>query len=139
MFPGAAFPADAAANRAGTCLATANWDGDMMAETYGTNYWDNDIARLQLNWSNSSPGLNLSTGGTWTWGSAVTGLIAPPPRITINDTDLSDGIVNIQNSAGITIAPASPFVVGVLAFSAPAYCHGAPKTSQRGALETQPL
>jgi len=90
-------------------------------QTYGTNYWNNDISRLQLNWSNSSAGLNLATGATWTWGAPVLGLVAPPPHITINDTDLSDGLVNIQNSAGITIAPASPFTVGVLSFAAPAY------------------
>jgi len=90
-------------------------------QTYGTNYWDNDISRLQLNWSNSSAGLSLATGATWTWGAPVLGLVAPPPHITINDTDLSDGLVNIQNSAGITIAPASPFVVGVLGLNATAY------------------
>ena len=98
------------------------------AQTYGTNYWDSAIARLQLNWSNSSAGLSLSAGATWAWGSAVTGLIAPPPHITLNDTDLSDGIVNIENTADITIAPASPFVVGVLALNAPAYNPGGGNT-----------
>jgi autotransporter-associated beta strand protein len=97
-------------------------------QTYGTNYWDNDISRLQLNWSNSSAGLNLATGATWTWGAPVLGLIAPPPHITINDTDLSDDLVNIQNSAGITIAPASPFSVGTLALAAPAYNPGGGNT-----------
>ncbi|MCX5677212.1 MAG: autotransporter-associated beta strand repeat-containing protein, partial [Planctomycetota bacterium] len=90
-------------------------------QTYGTEYWNNDISRLQLNWSDSSSGLNPATGASWAWGTPVLGLIAPPPDITINDTDLSDGVVNIQNAAGITIAPVSPFTVGVLTLSAPAY------------------
>jgi len=97
-------------------------------QTYGTNYWNNDISRLQLNWSNSSPGLSLATGAAWTWGAPVLGLVAPPPHLTINDTDLSDGLVNIQNSAVITIAPASPFSVGTLTLAAPTYNPGGGNT-----------
>ena len=90
-------------------------------QAYGTNYWNNDLSRLQLNWSNSSAGLNLAAGATWAWGAPVLGLVAPLPHFTINDTNLSDGVVNIQNGAGIAIAPASPFTVGSLGLTAPAY------------------
>jgi hypothetical protein len=88
---------------------------------YGTNWYDDDITRIQLNWANSPAGLNLGAA-TWTWGSALSGL-----GTFINDCDMSDSIVNRQNE-GLGVAPASPFVVGTLTFVVPAYQDGGTNT-----------
>ena len=91
------------------------------SQSYNTTNPGNDISRIQLNWTDSSAGLTLTAGSTWTWDSATSSL-----NFT-DDADMSDGIVNRQG-AGAAIAPSSPFTIGVLSFLAPAYNEGGVNT-----------
>jgi hypothetical protein len=93
------------------------WD----TQGYGTTIYDNAITRIQLNWSNSSAGLGLAAGSTWTWGSALAGLV------DYVDADMSDNIVGRLN-AGDGIVPGTYFSVGTLVFNAPAYNSGGVNT-----------
>jgi len=69
---------------------------------YGTTIFDNAISRIQLNWTNSSAGLGLTAGSTWTWGAALAGLV------DYVDADMSDGIVGRIN-AGECVVPGTYF------------------------------
>ncbi|MCX5685186.1 MAG: hypothetical protein NT049_16115, partial [Planctomycetota bacterium] len=100
-----------------TPITVTVWD----TQGYGTTIYDNSITRIQLNWANSSAGLGLATGSTWTWGSALAGLV------DYVDSGMSDNIVGLAN-AGDGVAPGSPFSAGTLVFNAPAYNSGGGNT-----------
>jgi hypothetical protein len=99
----------------GTSVAVAV----LCQQTYGTASDENDISRIQLNWMDSSASLNLATSSTWTWDDSTGHPSVYGLGATVNDSTMSDLIVNRQN-AGVGIAPTSPFSIGTLAFAAPA-------------------
>jgi len=96
-----------------TPLVVTLWD----TQGYGTTPADNSITRIQLNWTDSAPA--LTTGSTWTWSSALSGL-----GLAYDDSDMSDRFVVRMNLGDEGVIPGTYFSVGTLAFTAPAYNSG---------------
>ena len=81
----------------------------------------NDVTRIQLNWNDSSSGLLSSA--LWTWGPDVLGSTLQLGGANGGNEVSDDGIVNRQ-AAGAGTQFGSPFVIGTLAFDAPAFNGG---------------
>ena len=98
-----------------TPITVTLWD----TQGYGTTPADDSITRIQLNWTDSSTALGLTTGSTWTWSDALSGL-----GLAYDDFDMSDGLVVRMNLGDEGVIPGTYFSVGTLAFTAPAYNSG---------------
>jgi autotransporter-associated beta strand protein len=105
-----------------TPITVTLWD----TQGYGTTlYADDAIRRIQLNWTNSSAGLGLTTGSTWAWGDAFAGILS---GMNLNDTDMAEGIVTLISVGEQGVAPGPLFIAGTLTFAAPAYNPGGGNT-----------
>ena len=81
------------------------------SQTYAATDPGDDISRIQISWVDSTADV---TGGTWTWADlGIGGSLG-------DDSDMGDGIVNLQSAGGSVVLTAPPAVViGTLTFTAP--------------------
>jgi len=103
----------------------------LCAQQYAATNPGDDVTFIQLNWTNSSAGLNLTTASTWTWHpDAISGFA----YIIDRDDSMADGLVartafnQMPGSQQIVGIQAPAYTIGTLAVAAPAYNPGGGNT-----------